>query len=260
MGNGRLSGGLIALTTTGALVLTGGCGSAKSPSAGGEAKSPTAPVTSSTPTPSPTDNGISTQSAKAILASVAKAFTHATSVHFHGTIPMDGKPGKFDMHVGTHDAEGTMTAPAKGSLVSVGIIAAAGTIYIKSPDLWRAMGGATMAQLIGDRWAIMPANQSAGFKEFTTMGGLTASLLKPTGRLTRGKQSVIDGQQVIALKDSTGSTMYVATTGEPLPVRLVPPPSKAKAGEYLDFTEWNAPLTVTAPSDAIDLAKLKAHQ
>src|SRR5262249_58320605 len=105
---------------------TGGCASAKSPSAGGEAKSPTAPFTS-TPTPSPTDNGISTQSAKAILASVAKAFTRATSVHFHGTMPMGGKPGKFDMHVGTHDAQGTMTVPAKGSLVSMGIIAAAGT-------------------------------------------------------------------------------------------------------------------------------------
>lgn len=258
--NRRLSAGLVALTTTGALALISGCGSTKSPSAHTEATSRTPAVMSATPTPSPTNNGVSTQSAKKILASVAKAFTHATSVHLHGTLPMDGKKGEFDLHIGAHEAQGTMTGPAKGSLVPMGIIAVGGKVYIKSPELWKAMGGATMAQLIGDRWAIMPDSESASFKEFTTMGGLTASLLKPTGTVTRGKQSVIDGQPVIALKDSEGSTMYVATTGEPLPVRMVPPPAKAKPGEYLDFTEWNAPLSITPPADAIDLAKLKAHQ
>jgi hypothetical protein len=257
MANTGLSSALVALTTSGVLVLTSGCGSAKSPST--DAKSPTS-VMSATPTPSPTSNGISALSAKAILAAVARAGAHATSVHVHGTFPMDGKKGTLDLHIGAQEAQGTMTAPAKGSLVPVEIVVAGGKFYLKSPELWRAMGGATMAQLIGDRWAFMSNSQPAGFKEFTTISGLMTSLLKPTGPVKRGQQSVIDGQPVIALKDSDGSVMYVATTGEPLPVRMVPPPSKAKPGEYVDFTEWNASLTITPPADAIDIAKLKQHQ
>lgn len=254
MANTGPSRALAALATSALLVLTSGCGGAKSPAA--DVKSPTSAI----PSPTPTNNGISTLSAKAILASVTQASAHATSVHVHGAVPMNGKKGALDLHIGTHEAQGTMTGAAKGSLVPIELVAAGGKLYIKSPDLWRATGGPAMAQLIGDRWALMPNNQSASFKEFTSVSGLTASLLKPTGTVKRGKQSIIDGQPVIALKDSQGSIMYVATTGEPLPVRIAPPPSKAKPGEYLDFTEWNAPLSITPPANAIDLAQLKPHQ
>jgi hypothetical protein len=102
----------------------------------------------------------------------------------------------------------------------------------------------------------MPADGSAEFKSFTTIKGMANSLLKPSGKLSRGAKRTINGQPTIALKDSDGSIMYVATTGAPVVVRMVPPLSKAKSKEYLDFTEWNVPLTVTAPANAIDFSKL----
>jgi hypothetical protein len=254
MGNSRLTSGLLPLGTAGFMLLTSACGGGSSSAD----KPPTlAPATISA-APVAVDNGVATKPAKAILAAVGKSLKQATSVHVHGKIPMDGKAGKFDIHIGAGKAKGTITAPVKTSLVTMQIITVHGKNYIKSPQMWKAVGGTAAAQLIGNRWGIMPADASADFKSFTTVKGMTDSLLNPSGKISRGAKRTINGQPTIALKDSDGSVMYVATTGKPFVVRIVPPPSVAKSNEYLDFTEWNVPVTVTAPTGAIDFAKL-AH-
>lgn len=255
MGNVRLTSGLLAVSTAGVILLTSACGGGSSPSSADTKLSPVAPATTASPTP--TDNGVATKSAKEILAAVGTSLQHATTVHVHGNIPMGGKVGRFDLRIGTNTAQGTMSTPVKTSMVPIEIIAVQGKIYIKSRELWKAVGGSAAEQLIGDRWGLLPATGSASFKSFTTLKGMAGSLLKPKGKISRGGTRTINGQPTIALKDSDGAIMYVATTGEPVVVRLVPPPSKAKPNEYLDFTEWNAPLTVTAPADAIDFSKLK---
>jgi hypothetical protein len=257
MGKIRLTSGLLTLSTAGVMLLISACGGGGgSSSSGADTKTP--PVASAT-TASPVhaDNGVATKSPKAILAAVGKSLKHATTVHVHGNIPMGGKVGRFDLHIGTNKAQGTMSTPVRTSLVPIEIIAVHGKNYVKSRQLWKAVGGPTAAQLIGDRWGILPANGSASFKSFTTLKGMANSLLKPSGKLSRGAKRTLKGQPTIALKDSDGSIMYVATTGEPVVVRLVPPPSQAKPNEYLDFTEWNAPFTVTTPANAIDFSKLK---
>jgi hypothetical protein len=254
MGNSRLTSGLLTLGTAGVMLLTSACGGGSSPSGAG---TKTLPVTPATASPVRADNGVAAKSPKQILAAVGKSLKHATSVHVNGNVPMGAKVGRFDLRIGTNKAKGTMTAPVKTSLVKMEITAVHGKTYIKSRQLWKAVGGAAAAELIGDRWGILPANGSAAYRSFTTLQGITNSLLKPTGTLSRGAKRTVNGQPTIALKDSDGSIMYVATTGEPIVVRLVPPRSKAQPNEHLDFTEWNVPLTVTAPAAAIDFAKLK---
>lgn len=74
------------------------------------------------------------------------------------------------------------------------------------------------------------------------------------GTLTKGATTTIAGQKVLAVTDaSKGGTLYVATTGPPYPVAV----SKdgTSSGRVL-FSNWNAPVSVLAPANAIDITQL----
>jgi len=65
----------------------------------------------------------------------------------------------------------------------------------------------------------------------------------------------VNGQPVVLLKSNDGTTtLAIATTGEPYPLQV-------KGGEgadsgQIDFTDWNAPVNVTAPTDVVDIGQL----
>ena len=50
-----------------------------------------------------------------------------------------------------------------------------------------------------------------------------------------------------------GSTLHVANTGPPYPIRA--DFKKGPNAGLIEFSEYGAPLRVTAPSDAIDVSK-----
>jgi hypothetical protein len=81
-------------------------------------------------------------------------------------------------------------------------------------------------------------------------------LLKPDGKLTKGKPKEISGVPAIGLVESgsDAGTLYVATTGKPYPVELA-----GKDGSTLAFTSIGATFTdIKAPSagQVLDLAAL----
>ena len=53
---------------------------------------------------------------------------------------------------------------------------------------------------------------------------------------------------------SKHATLYVSTSGEPYPIKLV---SAEKKGA-ITFDRWNEPFTVTRPAKSIDFNNLKA--
>jgi hypothetical protein len=233
------------------MCLAGGCGGSST----AKKTTPAVVTPRATALSSASDNGMATKPANVILTAVKKAVQRSTSVHYHGEFTDGHEKLKLDMHVGTDSSQGEMTLPIKGTPVDLNIITSQGKTYIKSRSLWQIAGGAAMAQLVGDRWGIMPASWDSEFKSFTTISGIADDMLNPGGPIRRGKPAVIKGQPVVALVDSDNSSMYVATTGDPLTVRVSPPPAESKPGEYVDFTEWNAPLTITPPADPVDLSK-----
>ena len=82
----------------------------------------------------------------------------------------------------------------------------------------------------------------------------TAEILKPEGTVTKGEAKVVNGVPTIALVDGTAGTFYIATQGEPYPIRF-----EGKAGEGgIDFSEFNASGAVTAPaaSEVFDLQSI----
>jgi hypothetical protein len=244
----RISGGLAATAAT--VLLTAGCGPDKPGAAG-------TPSPSATPTKS--ESALATKSADEILSAAHAAFVGAKSVHVKGAFVDSGSTLSMDMFLGTAGGRGKIRAPIqKGKKpATISILNANGKFYVKSPQLWRQAGGAAMANLIGDRWVLVPKQDSADFKDFEEMTDIKKfgdEVLKPDETVTKGKTTVIDGTPAIGL-NASDATLYVATTGAPYPLKLVPKKPK-NPGEQLAFLDYNAPLNVQPPADAMDLSQL----
>lgn len=246
----RIPGGLAAAVAA-TVLLTAACGPDKSGAAG------TSASTATTPT-KPAGNGIEAKSADEILSAATAAFAGAKSVHLKGTMVESGETTSLNLFLGAAGARGTVRAPIqKGKSVSISILSTKRNFYLKSPQMWRSVGGAQMADLIGDRWVLVPKKNNADFKDFERMTDLKKfadEVFKTDGTVVKGKRSVIDGVPAIGLRGADG-TLYIATTGTPYPLKIVPK-KPVKPGEELAFLDYDAPLNVTPPANVLDLNKL----
>jgi hypothetical protein len=190
------------------------------------------------------------------MKAATDAFSSATSVHLTGTMVDAGDKITMDLHLGHGEGEGTIRGPFNGKSVPISLIGTKGRFYMKSRELWTAVGGATAGDLIGDRWVLVPKKGAKEFKEFKDMldsRGFARSVLKPDGSLTKGGTTVVDGKPAIELK-SDGGSLYVATTGNPYPLKIVPSDPAEKEG--LRFLDYDAPLQVEPPARPLDIGKL----
>ena len=131
------------------------------------------------------------------------------------------------------------------------------TVYIDgSPGFWRHFGGAAAAQLFEGKWLKAPASGSfASVALLTNVDKLFNQLLSSHGTLAKGATTTVDGQKVVAIKDTTkGGTLYVATTGKPYPVEIVK--TGAQGGRVV-FDHFNNSVSLTAPANAIDISQLQ---
>jgi hypothetical protein len=203
------------------------------------------------PAASRKDNGIAKKPAKEILAAARRALAKATSVHLSGSRIEKGDTVRIDMRIGQTGAKGTMTAPVKGTMIPVQLLYVGSKSFMRSKRLWKATGGSTMAELIGDRWVLMPAGKG-GPPEVSNLKAMAASI-KSAGPVSLGRKTTIDGQPAIGVK-TKDSTFYVAMTGTPYLLRVTP--LKGDKKKFDSLTDYNAPLTVAAPAKPLDLAKL----
>lgn len=201
-------------------------------------------------------NGVQSKSPTAIIAEAQKAAEGAKSVKVAGSVASGGTKLTLDLQiVQGQGAKGTISeGPLSFELIRVG-----GSVYIKgSAAFYQHFAGSEAAKLLQGRWLQAPATSG----EFATLGGLTdmhqllGTVLGQHGSLAKGGTSTVDGKKVVIVKDtSRGGALYVATTGKPYPVQI----SKTGAtGGKVTFSEWDAPVTIAAPTGAIDITKLKS--
>jgi hypothetical protein len=206
--------------------------------------------------PASGDKGIAGKSANEILAAAQQAVESAQSVHLKGTLTDGGETIKLNLRVSRTAAKGSITAPEGRKTYTIDVIKTGGRFYMHAPAMFRAVGGAAAASVIGDRWVLVPKGDK-DFKEFETLVDIPSmgkELFTPDGEVTKGKQTVVDGKPVIGLDGGDG-TLYVATTGQPYPVKLVPFKPETP-GEQLAFLDYNVPVKVKRPAHPIDLSKL----
>jgi hypothetical protein len=250
----RIRRGAIATAAAALLLGTSACGLGDS---GADKTAASAPAKATSA--SPAGNGVADKSADEILKAAIDAFSAAKSVHVKGTVTEAGEKITLDLYL-THDggSRGTIAAPVDGKTLRFSIISTNGKFYLKGRELWRQAGGAAAAELIGDRWVLVPKEQAKDFKDFKQLASIDSfvnEVLKTDEPLTKGEQTVVDGRPTIGLKGSDG-TLHVATTETPYPLKLVPLEPKTQ-GEGLAFLDYNAPVNLEPPTDALDTSKLR---
>jgi hypothetical protein len=200
------------------------------------------------------DNGVASKPPNDIATAASGAVSKVNSVHVAGAVASGSS--RFTINLSLVNGKGGTGSMSQGGL-SFKIITVNQEVYINgSPTFWRQFGGASAAQLLSGKWLKAPANgQFASLAMLTNVRQLFSQLLSTHGTLAKGKTTTVRGQKVVAVDDkSNGGTLYVATTGKPYPIEIV---KNGTNGGRVDFDQFNQPVSLAAPSNAIDVSSLK---
>jgi hypothetical protein len=202
-------------------------------------------------------NGIASKSPVEIVAAAQKAADGASSVHVSGSIVNGTTPIALDMQLVT--GKGGRGRLSENGL-SFELIEVGGYVYINgSQAFYSHVAGAAAAQLLQGKWLKAPAGNAsfASLGSLTNLHDLLDSTLASHGSLTKSATATIEGQQAVGVNDATkGGTLYVASTGTAYPLQIV---KHGSSGGKVTFNNWNAPVTLKAPANAVDITQLEAE-
>lgn len=207
--------------------------------------------------PAPTDNGVSALAPNEILARAKAAIQQAKSYRIKGNANAEGRKMTLDFRVSGTNLGGRVSMDG----ANVEVLSIAGQQYMRPDEkFWVNVAGAAKAEevvkLMGDKWAKVPTDDK-DFADLFSIANID-DLLKPDGTLTKGAAKDVNGTKTIGLVDSSadGGTLYVATIGEPYPVRL----ESQNPGEgQITFSDFGATfddLKAPAEAEVIDLEQL----
>jgi hypothetical protein len=199
-------------------------------------------------------NGEASKPAERVLADARAAASRASSAHVSGNIASRGTRITLDLDTARgKGAKGSMsTNGLKFDLIRIGKDA-----YIRGSDEFlKHFAGAAVAQLLHGRWfkASIDNPRFASLKPVTDVGLLLGKVSANHGRLVNDGKTTYKGAEVVAIRDtSDNSKLYVAATGKPYPVAIVG--GRTGQSGTVTFGDWNAHVSLSAPSGAIDISK-----
>lgn len=202
------------------------------------------------------DNGVAKLSATDALKKVQAALKKVETVHVSGHVSAQGQDITLDLR--DKAGAGTGTIDVGGGEIDV--VRTGDDIYVKGDkDALAAFGASSVqASLVAGKWlhqSVSTQGSFSGLADLLDSTALFSNVTSPTGQLKTGTTTTVDGQKVLTIIDGTSGgngTLYVARTGDPLPVRVDQP---GATGGSLDF-EYGISVDVKAPSGAVDLSKL----
>jgi hypothetical protein len=203
-------------------------------------------------------NGVAAKAPAEIVAAAKVAGDAASSVHVSGSIVSGGSP--ITLNLDLLAGEGGYGQLSENGL-SFEVVHIGGTVYIKgSPAFYRHVGGPAAAQLLQGRWLEAPATSGsfASLASLTDLRQLVGMTLTIQGPLAKAGTATVGGQKVVGVSNTARSgTLYVARTGRPYPVDVM---EGGASGGQIVFDRWNAPVSLAAPANAIDITQLESGQ
>jgi hypothetical protein len=189
-----------------------------------------------------------------VLADAKAAATGASSAHVSGSVKSGGTPTTLD--VSTARGKG-----AKGSMSTNGLtfdmVRIGDTLYVRGSDaFYKHFAGTVVARLLHDKWLKGSARHGrlTSLAPLTSLAGLFAVISSQHGKLANDGTTTYNGTKVVAIRDtSDNSKLYVAATGKPYPVAIVG--GKEGQSGAITFDDWNKSVSLSAPSDAIDISQ-----
>ena len=209
--------------------------------------------TSSSPTPEPTapvDNGIAGLPVEEIVTRAQGALGRVSSYRMRGVMTNDGRTAKIDLLNGGKNVRGTIEIEGR----ALEILRIGNDLYMKASDeFWKqfipAQRQSVLTMLSGKYVKVDATN--ASFSALTEAFD-ASEIVKADGAVTKGTPTTVNGTPAIGLVNGDQkSTLYVATVGEPKPLRIESPSGRGS----IDFTDYGKPMEFAAPasSEVFDL-------
>jgi hypothetical protein len=218
-----------------------------------------------------------------LVTQAVQGLSSLKSVHITGSLTDKGQTGTLDLQVAS-SAGLSGTVMYQGGAVKVIVLPTAIYVNVDAKILAAASalaGGASagaatqeFGQYAG-KWiklvdlTTLPktgSNPLGKFDNYSDLSKLSDSLKSATGTVTLGDKKTINGQSTQGViitdpssGDNGGVVIYFATGGNHLPVEIVPQPATGGASAdnvtgKLDFSDYNKPVSISAPPGAVDLS------
>lgn len=196
-------------------------------------------------------NGEQSKTGNQVAADAVNALRGAASAHMIFSGPVGNASATFDLTFKGDDTKGQVST--NGTTFQV--IKIGNQAYIKGDKAtYTALANARIADLIGDRWLLLSGDQAANFTAIT-LSNITSSLNSSTWAKPV-TQSKLDGKKVVVITNNKNNAqVYVANTGTPYPMKGQ---GKTAGDGSWTLSDFNAPVTISAPADAVNLNELNS--
>lgn len=196
-------------------------------------------------------NGLEGTAAANLDDRVVEALRGASSVHVVGEIEFAGRSGSsYDLKMTSGSSAGTVVRDGHPhEMVRIDA-----TTYVRADrEYWLYVGETEAADLLAGKWVKLSPAGSEQYRYYT-LDGVAQGVAQYTGALEDPvTQAKLADTPVVTASAPDGSTLWAANTGAAYPLRVEM--SGSDTGS-LEFSDYDAELTVTPPPGAIDLAQL----
>ncbi len=227
----------IAIAAAATLALTG-CSSTSG--------STTAPASSA-------DNSISDASPQDILTQATTNAKAQTTVHVHGNGACPTTAFYADMQLRS-DEQGTGTV--RLGTDTVHLVTTRDAIYVKAPKpFWSLQSSPAAATTVGQKWVRLAKASNPCLAALGSFSAFLTNYLGYPGTPTKTVGGSVFGVPAVALAIAPSISIWVASRGTPLPVRV----DDQATGTRISLGEWGTAVSVTVPAkaDVVDAAALK---
>ncbi|HVN10816.1 MAG TPA: hypothetical protein VMT69_01890 [Kineosporiaceae bacterium] len=187
-------------------------------------------------------------SADEILARARTALLAARTVHARGAVRNGGTAYTLDLRL-VRGVGATGSVASEGRDLGVLRIGKVAYVLLDAATWKAATGSDAAARTFAGKYLKVTDASSAAFQPFLALTDVQrayGSALAPTGVLTKGSVTTVQGRRVIDLEIDGGASgdVYVTLDGTPYPVRLAYGPG---AAQYVDFDQFGAKVVLAAP-------------
>ena len=190
----------------------------------------------------------------------------ASSVRITGQVVNSGQTIAVDLtDVAAKGCQGTigLAAPATSSTKAVSgtadIVEVDSTVYMKLSDSFFTSAGlpaSEFSQVSGKYIKLASGSNLASFAQLCDPSTLSTAFSKEDTGFAKAGTATINGQPTLALKqpkNPSNGTVYVSESATPQILRIAGPAGQGS----IDFSDYNAPATITAPpaSQIVDGSK-----
>lgn len=212
-------------------------------------------------TSSSTTSAVELPTSKELYDQAKATALAAKSVHLAGSVTNDDAPMEVDL-AGTLDGTNQKLVLGIGAGQQATILTVAGKYYLLGNDeFWTEQGGGQLADLLVDKYVLMPAADAKDFGDLTVKEALTEMFededvlaMRDSGKVAKGR---LEGDEVYTLSDARGAQhgqLFLSADGKATILKVIGP--RDDPGQ-LAFTDWDAVEPVPAPpkSKVISLPK-----